>query len=472
MSYVPPRPDAGPEADTRAGGALLGGLRTQQGRSMLNLLPAKLFTLQMAVTRVARRALFIVNAPTTVREVMVEQTAQYPKHAFLVDILEPLVGQSLFNTNGERWAQQRRLVDQAFALAGLRRAFPMMQAATADLLARLDRVTDKAADAWDADAAMSHVTADIIFRTVLSSPLTEGDAARVHDAFRLYQVNAQRVMGLSALRLPTWFHRWRCRQLGAALRQPYAAVIRQRFAALAQGDEALADDMLTSLIQARDPVTGVGFSESEVVGQVGTLFLAGHETSATTLAWALYLLACRPELQDEVRQEINAAWGERDPDYGDTRQLALTHDVFRETLRLYPPSPFYLRQAAQPACLRGKPVAHGDLVVVEPWVIQRHRGMWERPDEFDPKRFCTAAGRASAKTAYLPFGQGPRACPGVAFATQEALLILAQVVRRYRLTPAPGHTPTPSARLTLRSANGVKLRLTRIVRTPAPASCT
>lgn len=439
---------------------------------MLNLLPERLYTLQMAVTRVARRALFIVNAPATVRQVMVEQTAQYPKHAFLVDILEPLVGQSLFNTNGERWAQQRRLVDQAFALAGLRRAFPMMQAATADLLARLDRVADKAADAWDADAAMSHVTADIIFRTVLSSPLPEGDAARVHDAFRLYQVNAQRVMGLSALRLPTWFHRWRCRQLGAALRQPYAAVIRQRFAALARGDEALADDMLTSLIQARDPVTGVGFCESEVVGQVGTLFLAGHETSATTLAWALYLLACRPELQDEVRQEINAAWGEREPDYGDTRQLALTHDVFRETLRLYPPIPFYLRQAAQPACLRDKPVAQGDLVVVAPWVIQRHRGLWERPDEFDPKRFCTAAGRASAKTAYLPFGQGPRACPGVAFATQEALLILAQVVRRYRLAPAPGHTPTPSARLTLRSANGVKLRLTRIARTPAPASCT
>lgn len=206
-----------------------------------------------------------------------------------------------------------------------------------------------------------------------------------------------------------------------------------------------------------------------MVGQVGTLFLAGHETSATTLAWALHLLACRPALQDEVRCEVNALWGDREPTYGDTRQLALTHDVFRETLRLYPPIPFYLRQAAQPGCLRDKPVAQGDLVVVAPWVIQRHRGLWERPDEFDPHRFATEAGRTSAKTAYLPFGQGPRACPGVAFATQEALLILAQVVRRYQLAPLPGHTPTPSARLTLRSTNGVQLRLTRLADGP-PAS--
>ena len=433
------------------------------GRSMLNLLPERLNTLQMAVTRVARRALFIVNAPPTVREVMVAQTAHYPKHAFLVDILEPLVENSLFNTNGELWAQQRRMVDPSFAQAGLRRAFPLMQAATTDLLARLDSVADGKNGDWDADAAMSHVTADIIFRTVLSRVLNAVDAVQVHNAFRGYQVNAQRVMGLSALHLPTWFHRWRCRQLGAVLKRPYAAVIRQRFAALAQGDVDLPDDMLTTLMRVRDPVTGVGFSQDEVVGQVGTLFLAGHETSATTLAWALYLLACRPALQDEVRREVNTLWGEREPAYGDTRQLALTHDVFRETLRLYPLIPFYLRQAAQPGCLRDKPVAQGDLVVVAPWVIQRHRGLWERPDEFDPHRFATETGRASAKTAYLPFGQGPRACPGVAFATQEALLILAQVVRRYQLAPVPGQTPTPSARLTLRSANGVQLRLTRVV---------
>lgn len=133
---APPKPDE----TGRSPQALLGGLRSQQGRSMLNMLPARLYTLQMGVARIARQALFIVNAPPTVRQVIVEQSADFPKHAFLVDILQPLVGLSLFNTNGEQWAQQRHMVEPSFAQAGLRRAFPLMLAAVADMNQRLDAV--------------------------------------------------------------------------------------------------------------------------------------------------------------------------------------------------------------------------------------------------------------------------------------------------------------------------------------------
>ncbi|MES2941539.1 MAG: cytochrome P450 [Pseudomonadota bacterium] len=454
MSFTPPKP-AG-----RKKLALLGGLFSRDGRSVLDLLPERAYTIQMAVTRLARFALFIVNAPQTIRQVMVEQTADFPKHAVLVNVLEPLVGYGLFNSNGSNWAKQRRLVDQAFVQAGLRRAFPVMTAASADLIKRCDAIAD--GRVWDADVEMSHVTADIIFRTVLSKPLDAAQALQIHTAFSAYQDNAQRFLGLGFLRLPTFYHRWRCRQLGAIIRQPYAEVVRQRYQALADGEKDLPDDMLSTLIHAQDPQGEGGFTEPEVVDQVGTLFLAGHETSATTLGWALYLLACQPQLQQEVRQEVLDAWGEREPDYGDTRTLALTHDVFRETLRLYPPIPFYPRQAAQNGCLREKPLGEGELVVVSPWIVQRHRALWASPDDFDPKRFCTEAGRASAKTAYLPFGLGPRACPGAAFATQEGLLILAQLVRRYRIETVAGHTPRPSARMTLRSINGIKLRLTRL----------
>lgn len=456
MSFIPPRPTA------RSKGALLGGLFARDGRSMLNLLPEKVYTLQMGVTRIARFALFIVNAPQTVREVLVARTGDFPKHHYLADILKPLIGYSLFNANGPAWEQQRRLVDQAFVQAGLRRAFPVMQSAITALLGRTDAAAASERTPWDADAAMSHVTADIIFRTILSQPLDAAQARQVHASFRDYQANAQRVMGLSALRLPTFFHRWRCRRLGAAIRQPFADQIRQRHRAAERGDAGLPDDMLATLMAARDPDTGATLSEDDIIDQVGTLFLAGHETSASTLCWALYLLACQPELQDEVRREIAAAWGDRPPDYGDTRQLSLTHDVFRETLRLYPPIAFYLREAAHAGCLRDKPVAAGDMVAVSPWVVQRHQQLWDRPHEFDPKRFCTDAGLASARTAYLPFGLGPRGCPGAAFATQESLLILAQLVRRYRIEPVAGHVPRPTARLSLRSANGMRLKLVRL----------
>jgi cytochrome P450 len=456
MPFTPPRPAE------RSKAALLGGLWARDGRSMLSLLTERAYQVQMGVARIARNALFLVNAPETVHEVMVERVATFPKHHYLADILQPLIGISLFNANGESWQQQRRLVDQAFAQAGLRRAFPLMQSAVDALLLRTDAIAD--GRPWDTDAAMSHVTADIIFRTILSAPLDAAQAQRVHDSFRSYQENAQRVMGLSALHLPTWLHRARCRRQGEAIRASFAGLIHERHRATERGDAGLPDDMLAALIAARDPLDGARLSVDDLVDQVGTLFLAGHETSASTLAWALYLLACEPALQTQLREQIEAMWQGREPAYGDTRQLTLVHDVFRETLRLYPPIAFYLREAGEATSLRGKAVAAGSMVAVSPWLVQRHRSLWERPDEFDPRRFGTEAGRASAKAAYLPFGMGPRACPGAAFATQESVLILAQLVRRYRIEALPGHVPRPTSRLTLRSANGVRLRLFRIAR--------
>lgn len=447
----PPKPEA------RGRAALLGGLFSRDGRSMLNLLTERAYTVQMGVARVARQRIFMVNAPETVREVLTERPGDFPKHDFIADILQPLIGISLFNANGSAWAQQRRLVDQSFVQASLRRAFPLMSAATDDLLQRCDAVAD--GRPWAADEAMSGVTADIIFRTILSTPLAPDVALEVHEAFRRYQENAQRVMGLSALYLPTWWHRRRCRQQGAAIRASFEGLIHARYAAVERGETGLPDDMLAALIAARDPDTGARLGADEAVDQVATLFLAGHETSASTLAWALYLMACRPEVQAAVRDEVEALWRDRAPAYGDSHRLGRVHDVFRETLRLYPPIAFYLREAAADTRLRGKAVAAKDMVAVSPWLVHRHQGLWERPDDFDPQRYATDTGRASLKAAFLPFGAGPRACPGAAFATQESVLILAQLVRRYRIEPLPGHTPRPTARLTLRSANGVKLRL-------------
>lgn len=453
MGFMPPRP--GP----RSLAALLGGLFRRDGRSMLNLLPPRAYRVQMGSARLAGQRLHLVNAPETVRELLVERAEAFPKHPYLADILQPLIGISLFNATGAAWARQRRLVDQAFALAGLRLAFPRMLDSIDALLARTDALAD-GRQTWDADAAMSHVTADIIFRTLLSQPLSAEAAQRVHDAFRRYQADAQRVMGLSALRLPTWLHRRRCRQQGAAIRATFAGPIHARHQALQRGEADGPDDMLAALFRAEDPQDGSRLGVEEVVDQVGTLFLAGHETSASTLAWALYLLACQPALQDAVHASVQQLWADRPPAFGDTRQLEQVQAVFRETLRLYPPIAFYLREAAGADCLRGKAVQAGDMVVVSPWIVHRHHAHWPQPDTFDPDRFGPQA-TSAPRGAYLPFGLGPRACPGAAFATQESVLILARLVQRYRLQPLPGHTPQPTARLTLRSANGVKLRLLR-----------
>lgn len=446
--------------------ALLGDLFTPQGRSTLNLFNDKAYTAQMGVSRIAWMPLFLVNAPETVREVLIDAPRRFPKHRFIHDILSPLLGDSIFNTNGERWASDRRLVDQAFAQAGLRRAFPVMRDASDAMLARLDAIAD--GRAWDVEAAMSHVTADIIFRTILSKPLDEQAARAINDDFAAYQKASQRVMGLCALRLPTFGYLKRCRVLGGRIRDSFAKITTARYEAMERGDTDVPDDMLTTLISARDPQTGARLDPTGLIDQFAILFLAGHETSASTLAWALYLLAVQPAWQQELREEVRTQWGDSRPEFGDTRKLGLVHDVFRETLRLYPPIPYYLRESVEDTTLRGKAVPRDSMVVVSPWVVQRHHHFWPQPDAFEPRRFEPGCPLAGAKGAYLPFGAGERLCPGAAFATQEGLLLLAEIVRRFRIEPVEGHTPMPVARLTLRSANGIRLRLTRLA-PPAPA---
>lgn len=450
--FTPPRPPKPSKA------ALLGGLFSSNGRSMLSLLPPKAYEVQMGSAQVGGQRMFVVNAPDTIRDVMVRRPNSFPKHPYLADILKPLIGVSLFNANGAQWHQQRRLVDQAFTQAGLRQAFPTMLAAIEDMVSRLIPLAD--GSPWQADAAMSHVTADIIYRTILSKPLSQAQANQVHADFTAYQHYAQRVMGLSALRLPTWYHRARCRSAAASIRATFADVVQQRFSSVQAATTDGPQDMLDALIKARDPDTGATLTEEGLVDQVGTLFLAGHETSASTLAWALYLLARQPQWQQRLREQVWALWPcGATPAFGDSRQLHGLHDLFRETLRLYPPIAFYVRQARQDECLRDKPVPAGSLVAVSSWLVHRHSGFWEDPAVFDPARFGTAAGQQSAKHAYLPFGLGPRACPGAAFATQESILILALLLRSFRVEAVANHVPKPVARLTLRSANGIVLRL-------------
>ena len=152
------------------------------------------------------------------------------------------------------------------------------------------------------------------------------------------------------------------------------------------------------------------------------------------------------------------------------KDLTLARDVFRETLRLFPPVGFLARQSAQACPMRDKTVPAGGSVVVSPWLIQRHRDLWARPDEFDPDRYSRdqpsmsepldePAARESLRQAYLPFGMGPRICIGAAFALQEAALILALLAQHVRVAPVPGETPEPVGRLTIRAENGIRLRI-------------
>jgi len=194
-----------------------------------------------------------------------------------------------------------------------------------------------------------------------------------------------------------------------------------------------------------------------MVDQVAIFFLAGHETSASSLAWALYLLALYPEWQEQVAQEALSLT----EDFASLSSLRVTRDVFRETLRLYPPVPMMVRETTQAEVFRNRDVPRKAQVVISPWHLHRHSRLWDTPDAFDPARWQTEAGRQSARDAYVPFSAGRRVCPGAGFAMMEGVVMLAHILRTVRVALPDAPAPVPVAHLTVRAKNGIRLRIVR-----------
>ena len=421
------------------------------------------FRVPLGRIEVMGRPLFLVNDPPLVRQVLVDQVERFPKHPLTLWLLQPLIGHAIFSINGAEWARQRRLVDQAFQVAHLRRVFPQMRGAVEALLERLERFGEGPVEM---EAEMTLVTADVIVRTILSRPLEAAEAADILQAFQRYQRRAGQALVLRLLQLPAPLLQRYLGRHARTIRTWISAVIEERLAAPAGSEPP--DDLLQALLEAQDPETGSRFSAEELVDQVCFLFLAGHETSASALGMACYLLAQFPEAQQRLRLEVQAALAgqERPLGFDDLRLLPYGTALFNETLRLYPPVSFFIREATADGQLGQSRCPMGALLTLSPWVIQRHEQHWSDPNAFRPERFlagsATAQERAWARDAWLPFGLGPRKCPGAAFALQEALLVLAELVRRQRLLPEPGHRPDLVGRLTLRSRNGIQLRLERL----------
>jgi cytochrome P450 len=428
--------------------------------SWLDALYERSYAMQMGEVHLPGLDMYMVNEPALVRRVMSDEAASFPKSALMGKALEPLLGESIFTTNGDQWRRQRQMMDPAFAQARLNVAFPVMREATQDMLARLAKLGDGAEH--DVEIEMTHVTADIIFRTIFSTPMEGPDAHRVFAAFARYQALAPRLMlpSLFGVRWLVWpWDVWRSRRAAAEIRGLLEKLVRPRYDAFRAGQPHGRADILAAFLDARDAGSGEPFGFEELVNQVAMLFLAGHETSASALTWACHLIAKSSDVQERMHTEVVQHLGDRQPEFTDMKQLTLTWNVFREALRLFPPVGFIAREAAQACPMRDKQVPAGATVVVAPWLIQRHRQWWPEPDAFNPDRYDNDASREPLKQAYLPFGMGPRVCMGASFALQEAALILSSLVRHFRLEAVPGHVPMPVGRLTIRSANGVRLIL-------------
>ncbi len=423
--------------------------------------PARLYRAWMAEFRTPFFRSYFINQPDLVKTVLSERPADFPKSEVIADSLETLLGRSVFVTNGEVWKRQRRMIDPAFEGGRLKSAFPDMVKAGQ---AALERFAAKpAGEAVEIEEETSFLAADVIFRTLFSLPITDRIATDVFTAFRAYQ-RTQPLLNLgSFLPLPRWmpkFHRRETLRTGRAIRVLLTQLTAQRMQQIEAGTAP--DDLATKIMTTVDPVTDTRFDTAEMVDQVAIFFLAGHETSASALAWALYLLALDPRTQDRLAAEAEAALGDA-PRFSALSKLGFTRDVFREALRLYPPVPMMIRTATRPERFRGRRIKVGAHVVLSPWHLHRHQRLWERPDAFDPTRWQTENGKTCQREAYMPFSTGPRVCTGAGFAMVEGVLLLAMLVRAYRFEPVKDRVPVPVAHLTVRSKDGIYLKLTKRV---------
>ncbi len=419
---------------------------------ILSAQPARLYRAWMAEFRTPFFRSYMCNDPALVNRVLVERPDDFPKSDRIREGLAPLLGNSVFVTNGEVWKRQRRIIDPAFEGGRLRDTFPAIWAAGEAAVQRLPE------GVVEVEEAMSHAAADVIFRTLFSIPIEDAVATRVFHEFRAYQ-RTQPILNLAAfLPLPRWvprLHRRATKASAAIIRDLIRRLTEARAAQIAAGTAP--DDLATKIMVTPDPVTGERFGTEEMVDQVAIFFLAGHETSASALSWALYLLATHPEVQEQVAAEAVTMTA----DFASLSRLRLTRDVFREALRLYPPVPMMVRENTCPEVMRDRPVAPGAQIVLSPWHLHRHERVWDNPDHFDPSRWQTEACRHAAREAYIPFSAGPRVCTGAGFAMVEGPLLLAQLCRAFRFEAIAGDVPVPVAHLTVRAKEGIRLRVVR-----------
>jgi cytochrome P450 len=294
---------------------------------------------------------------------------------------------------------------------------------------------------------------------VISRTLLPGGDAHVGPVIGRSSVDYQKPLGwqmaYANFGLPSWMpHPGKLKMHLAQrrLRSAVAALVAERRARpLAKGD------LLQRLANAKNPDTGAQMSDALLIDNLLTFFLAGHDTTAKALTWTLYLLARAPDWENRILEEVRQVAGDGPirPDH--INKLAITTQVLKESMRLYPPAPIMSRQAAIDSDLAGVPIKLGTQIIIPIYAIHRHRRYWSDPDRFEPTRFATENETLISRYHYMPFGAGPRICIGMAFALIEGVTILATLVRAASFATTSDHEPEPVGRVTLRPARGMPL---------------
>ena len=424
-------------------------------REPLSSVPAEAYDAGMVVTRAVNRTRVYLTGPELIQDAFVRQVDALSKGE-QGRILKPALGTGLLTAEGTDWRWQRRTLSPGFAHARLQKLVPAMIAAAE--AARDGLLAGAQGGIVDIGRETTRVTLRIVGDTMLAC--ANGlDAGRVERGISAFLKPAPWAIALTILGAPAWTPYPGRRRSAAAAREIRDEVTRAVAARRTEGGVEGEDDLMALLLAARDPDGGRALTDAEITDNVVTFVTAGHETTSVALTWALHLLSLHPEAVAAIRAEITAVAGMEPLAAEHVPQLAFTRQVVNETLRLYPPAPITSRTTLSAMTLGGVTIPTGSVIILPIYAVHHHRGLWDRPEAFDPTRFEADQAKARHRYAFMPFGIGPRICIGSAFAILEAVAILAVLVRALDFAPA-GPAPTPMARLTLRPKRPVMLRVT------------
>ncbi|MDO7886659.1 cytochrome P450 [Hymenobacter cheonanensis] len=407
----------------------------------------------------------VTRDPALVQHILQKNHRRYHKSDLTHGLLRYL-GRGLLTNEGADWLRQRRLIQPGFhrqRLAGLTR---LMRAAADEWVAELDLLTAASPVAeLDVHAAMTRVAFRIVARSVFGDSLGESQLTQLSDWLTAIQAFYVNTIRQPYLRPWHWArgsygrHDRLARQLRELVR---AAIGRHRAARAAPAGTPAPDDLLQMLLDARYEDTGEPMADEQLLDELNILLVAGHETSANALAWALYLLARHPAAQAELVAEIEQALpGGRPPEFEDLPRLPFALQVVQEAMRLYPPAWVMDRVATEADEFQGQPIAKGTLFTLYLYGLHHHPALWPDAEAFRPQRFAAGAQPAPPAYGYLPFGAGPRLCVGQHFALTELQLVLIQTLRRYHVAPASPAVPGMAPLVTLRPGGALPLRFRR-----------
>lgn len=388
-----------------------------------------------------KRPAWIISNPTDIRRVLINNHRNYVKGVGF-ERVEMLLGNGIIVSDGAFWRRQRTMIQPAFSRGTMPRYFSMIR-----------DVTERLAQQWSGLAAtgkpvditrsVSDYALEVILRAIFSDDLDFFVDQEGINPFNFLTDDLSR-----DLRVAMKF-----RQL---LKQVRVLIERRR----ETGDRPF--DLLSTMMDARASKTGEAMSDRELVDEVATMIIAGHETSAGTLGWAWHLLGNDEPTAQRLREEVRGVCADGELQYEQLEALVFTRQVLEETLRLYPPVWLFTRRALEADELGGFPIEPGDNIFLSPYMIQRMARYWPEPDSFRPDRFDPK--RASEQTEYtfFPFSAGPRRCIGEYFSFMEMRTHLAMMATRFRLHPVPGQAVELEPAINLRSKHNLNMTIEAI----------